>query len=147
PDAAQQPVIVKQSDDSSALMYINLDSTKLTPQQMTDYATRVVKPQLETIDGVAKVEIFGGQIYAMRIFLNPMRMGALGVTPNDVSDALENNNYLTTAGSTKGPYVTVGMKADTDLHDIEEFKRLIIKSHGDERGTSIVRLGDVANVE
>lgn len=147
PDAAEQPVIVKQSDDSSALMYINLDSTKLTPQQMTDYATRVVKPQLETVDGVAKVDIFGGQTYAMRIFLNPVRMGALGVTPSDVSLALLNNNYLTTAGSTKGPYIAVGMKADTDLHDIDEFKKLIIKSRGDERSTSIVRLGDVAKVE
>lgn len=147
PDAAKQPVIVKQSDDSSALMYINLDSEKLTPQQMTDYATRVVKPQLETIDGVAKVDIFGGQTYAMRIFLNPMRMGALGVTPSDVSEALFNNNYLTTAGSTKGPYISVGMKADTDLHDMEEFKKLIIKSYGDKHSTSIVRLSDVATVE
>jgi multidrug efflux pump len=147
PSAVEPPVIVKQSDDSTALMYISLDSSDLTPQQMTDYATRVIKPQLETVNGVASVNIFGGQTYAMRIFLNPVRMGALGITPTDVSVALAANNYLTTAGSTKGAYVTVGMKADTDLHDVAEFKKLIVKSYGDRHGTSIVRLSDIANIE
>lgn len=143
PPAAQQPVILKKSDDSSALMYISLDSTKLTPQQMTDYAIRVIEPQLETVNGVAKVDIFGAQTYAMRVFLNPIKMAALGVSPKEVSDALGNNNYLTTAGSTKGEYISISMKADTDLNDVNEFKELIVKSFGN----SIVRLKDIGKVE
>lgn len=143
PESSQQPIIIKQSDDSTPLMYISLDSEKLTPQQMTDYATRVVKPQLETVDGVAKAEIYGAQTYAMRAFLNPLRMGALGVTPADVANALANNNYLTAAGNTKGQYVSINMKADTDISDIEQFKDLILKSNAG----SIVRLKDVSRVE
>jgi multidrug efflux pump len=79
PKEAQQPIILKQSDVSTPLMYISLDSTKMTPQQITDYATRVVQPQLQTVDGVAKAEILGGATYAMRIWLNPIKMAALQV--------------------------------------------------------------------
>jgi multidrug efflux pump len=61
PPQSQQPVIVKSSDTSTDLLYISLDSQDMTPQQITDYATRVVKPQLETVDGVAQAEILGGQ--------------------------------------------------------------------------------------
>lgn len=141
---AQQPVILKQQQTGDyALMYIGLDSTELTPEQITDYATRVVKPQLETVSGVAKAEVFGGRTYAMRVFLNPIRMAALGVTPMDVSNVLRNNNYTTTAGTTKGLYISINMKADTDLHNVDEFKNLIVKS----KGNSIVRLSDVGDVK
>ena len=69
-------------------MYISLDSTEMTPQQITDYATPVVQPQLQTVDGVAKAENLGGATYSMRAFLNPIKMAALGVTPADVSAVL-----------------------------------------------------------
>ncbi len=148
PDDAMQPVILKQQQTGDfASMYIGLDSTELTPEQITDYATRVVKPQLETVDGVAKAEILGAKTYAMRAFLNPIKMAALGVTPNDVSDALYNNNYPTTAGNTKGLYVSISMRADTDLSDVENFKNLIIKQNISKKSTSIVHLQDIAKVE
>ena len=142
PKEAQQPVILKQSDSSTALMYISLDSTEMTPQQITDYATRVVQPQLQTVDGVAKAEILGGATYSMRIFLNPIKMAALNVTPADVSAVLASNNFLTAAGSTKSEYVAINMTAKTDLNDATQFSKLIVKS---DKG-SIVRLRDIAKV-
>jgi multidrug efflux pump len=114
----------------------------MTPQQITDYATRIVQPQLQTVDGVAKAEILGGATYSMRIFLNPMKMGALGVTPADVSKVLANNNFLTAAGSSKSEYVAINMTAKTNLTNEEEFRNLIVSSN---KG-SIIRLRDIAKV-
>jgi multidrug efflux pump len=101
PPEAERPTIIKKSDTSTPLMYISLNSKEMTPQQITDYAIRVVQPSLTSIDGVAQADILGGQTYAMRIFLNPVKMAALGVSPADVFSVLGNNNFLTAAGSTK----------------------------------------------
>jgi multidrug efflux pump len=143
PHEAQQPIIIKSSDSSTPLMYISLDSKDMTPQQITDYATRVVQPQLETVDGVAKAEILGGATYSMRVFLDPVKMAALNVAPSDVSQVLANNNFLTAAGSTKGEYVALNMTAKTDLNNAEEFSQLIVRS----KNNAIIRLRDIAKVE
>ncbi len=60
----------------------------MTPSQITDYLTRVIQPRLQTVDGVANAQILGGQVFSMRIWLDPTRMAAQGVTPNDVRAAL-----------------------------------------------------------
>ena len=143
PEDSQQPVITKASNDATALMYISLASGKMTPQQITDYATRVIRPQLETVSGVASAEIFGAQTYAMRVFLDPHKMAAFQVTPEDVSDALSDNNYQTAAGSTKGMNVAISVTANTDLKDEVQFKDMIVKNERD----AIVRLKDIATVE
>lgn len=143
PKESQQPVIIKTSDASTALMYISLNSKDMTPQQITDYATRVVQPQLQTVDGVAKAEILGGATYSMRIFLNPLKMAALNVTPTEVSSALASNNFLTAAGNTKGEYVEINITAKTDLNSPKEFGNLIVRS----QNGSIVRLKDIAKIK
>ncbi len=142
PPEAQQPIIIKKSDTSTALMYISLDSTEMTPQQITDYTIRVVQPQLQTVDGVAQVDVLGGQTYSMRIFLNPIKMAAMNVTPADVFAVLANNNYLTAAGSTKGEYVAINIRAKTNINTQEEFSRLIVRTNQH----AIVRLRDIAQV-
>lgn len=143
PPQAQQPVIVKSSDSSTALMYISLDSKNMTPQQITDYAVRVVQPQIETVDGVAKAEILGGATYSMRVFLDPMKMAAFGVSPSEVSTVLSRNNFLTAAGSTKNEYVAINMTAKTDLNSAKEFGELIVRSDKN----AIIRLNDIGKVE
>lgn len=143
PPESQQPVILKKSDTSTPLMYISLDSKDMTPQQITDYATRVVQPQLQTVDGVAQAEILGGQKYAMRVFLDPIKMAALHVSPADVLLVLASNNFLTAAGSTKGEYVAINIRANTNLNTAKEFSRLIVRSNQH----SVVHLQDIAKVE
>ena len=143
PPESQQPVIVKTSDASTDLLYISLDSKDLTPQQITDYALRVVQPQLQTIDGVAKAEILGGATYSMRVFLNPIKMAALHVAPAEVFTVLAQNNFLTAAGSTKGEYVAINITAQTDLNSVNEFSKLIVRSDKH----SIIRLNDIAKVK
>ncbi|MDX2347190.1 MAG: efflux RND transporter permease subunit [Legionella sp.] len=143
PEASQDPVIVKSSDTATDLLYLSLNSPDMTPQQITDYATRVVKPQLETITGVSKANILGGQVYSMRIFLNPNKMAALNVSPADVSRVLKNNNFLTAAGRTKSEYVAVSIRASTDLSNAEQFSQIIVRNNNG----SIIRLRDIGRVE
>lgn len=142
PPQAQRPIMIKSSDVSTPLMYISLDSNQLTPQQITDYAYRVVQPKLQTIDGVAKADILGGATYAMRIFLDPIKMAAHHVTPADVAQVLAQNNFLTAAGNSKGEYVAINISATTDLNNQDAFKQLIVRSDKH----AIIRLQDVARV-
>ncbi|MDP3559027.1 MAG: efflux RND transporter permease subunit [Legionellaceae bacterium] len=142
PPEAQQPVILKSSDASTPLMYISLDSHKMNPLQITDYATRVVQPKLQTVSGVAQAEILGAATYSMRIFLDPSKMAALKVTPNDISAVLSKNNFLTAAGNSKGEYVAINLTAKTDLSNAEDFKKLIIRTDK----FAIIRLENVAQV-
>ncbi|MDP3561412.1 MAG: multidrug efflux RND transporter permease subunit [Legionellaceae bacterium] len=143
PPEAQQPIIIKKSDSSTALMYISLDSKEMTPQQITDYAIRVVQPQLQTLDGIAQANILGGQTYSMRVFLDPGKMAATNVTSADVSKVLASNNYLTAAGSTKGEYVAINVHAKTNINTKEEFSNLIVRTNNH----AVIRLKDIAKVE
>lgn len=143
PKAAEDPVIAKDTGSQVALMYMGFNSHEMTPGQITDYISRVVQPKLETISGVAQAQILGPNTFAMRIWLEPARMAALNVTPIEIVTALQNNNFQSAAGQTKGEYVAYNINATTGLKTAKEFRRMIIKS---ENG-SIVRLGDVAKVE
>jgi len=142
PAQAQQPVIKVQVGETVASMYMGFFSKDLPNNNLTDYLVRVVKPQLDGIDGVQQAEIIGARQFALRAWLDPQRMAAFHITAADVNVALARNNYLTTLGSSKGQMVSVELTAGTDVHSVEAFKQLIIKQQGD----AIVRLEDVANV-
>ncbi|MEI6093887.1 MAG: efflux RND transporter permease subunit [Gammaproteobacteria bacterium] len=143
PPDAERPVVVKKSKEATPLLYFSLSSNEMTPQQITDYAIRVVQPQLQTVDGVAQIDILGGQTYAMRIFLDPIKMAASHVTPAEVFRVLDSNNFLSAAGSTKGEYVAISMRANTNLNTPQEFARLIVRSDHH----SIIHLSDIAKIE
>ncbi|MEO8010232.1 MAG: efflux RND transporter permease subunit, partial [Dokdonella sp.] len=142
PPQAQQPVITVQVGEATASMYLGFYSDTLPTNNITDYLLRVIKPQLDSFDGVQTAEILGGRQFAMRAWLDPVRMAAQGVTAADVSQALSANNYLAAVGATKGDAVTVSLTAATDLHTVEEFRKMAVRSDGG----AIVRLEDVANV-
>ncbi len=143
PKAAENPVIQKQTGQSTALMYLGFNSKQMTGEQITDYLSRVVQPKLETVGGVSEVQLLGPQYYAMRIWLNTKRMAALGVSPNDVVSALQNNNFQAAAGATKGIYVALPVNADTDVQTEAGFGNLIIKQDKE----TLVHLKDVARIE
>lgn len=142
PGNAEQPVIQKDTGSQIALMYISFSSQVMSPEQITDYISRVVQPKLETISGVAGAQILGDKTFAMRIWLNPKRMAALNVTPSDVATILKTKNFIAAVGKTKGEYIAYNLSANTDLHTADDFKQMIIKNVNG----SLVRLGDVADV-
>ncbi len=123
-------------------MYMGFFSDVLANNNVTDYLVRVVKPKLDSIEGVQTAEILGARTFALRAWLDPTRMAAHGVTATDVRTALGNNNYLAALGTTKGQMVSVDLTAGTSLHSVDEFKKLVVK----QKDGAIVRLEDVATV-
>ncbi len=116
PPESQAPVIDLQTADTQfAAMYIGFSSANLDQNQITDYLTRVVQPKLSAISGVQRADILGDRTFAMRIWLKPDKMAALGISASAVRDALSKNNHLSALGQTKGSMVSVNLIANTDL--------------------------------
>src|SRR5262244_115668 len=143
PPEAEAPIIdLQTADNQFAAMYLGFSSSDLDQNQITDYLTRVVQPKLSAISGVQRADILGNRTFAMRIWLKPEKMAALGITPSALHDALANNNYLSALGRTKGSMVSVNLVANTDLRTADEFRQLVVK---EDKGT-VVRLGEIADV-
>jgi len=142
PEAEAPSIELETADNQFAAMYLGFSSKDLDQNQITDYLTRVVQPKLSAISGVQRADILGGRTFAMRIWLKPDKMAALGISPSTVSDALAKNNYLSALGSTKGSMVSVNLSANTDLQNVDDFRQLVVK---EDQGT-VVRLGDIADV-
>ncbi|MBV9066295.1 MAG: efflux RND transporter permease subunit, partial [Methylobacteriaceae bacterium] len=143
PRDAQDPMVVKQTGQGYALLYMSFNSKVLSASQITDYLTRVVQPRLQTIDGVANAQILGGQTFAMRIWLDPNRMAARGITPLDVRAALAANNFISAAGQIKGDFVQTSINALTSLESAKAFSQLVVSTRGD----TLTHIGDIATVD
>ncbi|WP_339486427.1 multidrug efflux RND transporter permease subunit [Pseudomonas sp. EL_65y_Pfl2_R95] len=143
PQDAEDPVLSKEAADASALMYVSFYSDELTNPQITDYLSRVIQPKLATLPGMAEAEILGNQVFAMRLWLDPVKMAAYGITAGDVNSAVRKYNFLSAAGEVKGEYVVTSINAETDLKTVDGFSAIPLKTVGDSR----VLISDVARVE
>jgi len=144
PAEAQPPVVeVQRADRPYASFYLSFTSSKRSAPEVTDWLLRTLQPQLATLPGVQRVTFEGGQQIAMRVWIDPERLAALGLAPGDVYAALQRNNYLAAVGRTKNELVQVNLLANTDLRSAAEFQDLIVS----EQNGAIVRLSDVAKVE
>jgi multidrug efflux pump len=143
PTGAEQPSIVLQVGQTIDAMYIAFRSKDLTGNQITDYVVRVVQPQLQSVPGVQTAEILGQQNFAMRIWMQPDKLAAYGLTPANVYTALQNNDFIAALGNTKGTMTQVTLTATTGLSSPEAFGNLIIK----QQNGAIIRLKDVAIVK
>lgn len=143
PTDTEDPVITAQVGDTTALMYLALYSDSLQAAQISDYLLRVVQPKLQAVPGVGKAKMLGNKVFAMRVWLEPERLNALGITAADVNQVLRANNYLSGAGGTKGEFVRTDISATTDATDLEGFRKLIVANrHG-----QLIRLEDIARTE
>jgi multidrug efflux pump len=143
PAEAEDPVIASQTGDPTALMYLAFFSDAMKPSQITDYLIRVVQPKLQAVPGVGKARLIGNKTFAMRVWLDPERMAALGVTAQDVANVLRANNYLSSTGQSKGRYVAIDLGATTDVARERDFRDLVVRSVDG----VLVRLSDVAETE
>src|SRR4030081_133310 len=143
PPESQAPVIELQTADTQfAAIYLGFSSASLDQNQITAYLTRVVQPKLSAVSGVQRADILGDRTFAMRIWLKPDKMAALGISASAVRDALSKNNHLSALGQTKGSMVSVNLIANTDLRTADEFRQLVVKQ---DKGV-VVRLGEIADV-
>jgi multidrug efflux pump len=143
PPEAEIPVInIESADSQFAAAYLSFSSQFLKQNEITDYLVRVIQPRLSAIEGVQRADVLGARTFAMRIWLKADRMAAFGLSPSQVRQALAANNYLAAVGQTKGSLVQVNLTANTDLTSVREFQQLVVR----QRGNSVVRLGDLADI-
>lgn len=143
PSDINDPVLVKSTGSTFASMYIAFTSSELSEEQITEYLKRVVQPELSVLPGVADPEIMGDRTFAMRVWLDPVKLAQFSMTASEVAAALQANNYSSAAGATKGYYNVVSNRAETDATSVEEFSSLVLRNDG----TNVVRLGDVAEIQ
>ncbi|KAF1032021.1 MAG: Efflux pump membrane transporter BepE [Pseudomonas sp.] len=143
PEQAYDPVIERSSGESTAVAYIGFSSPTLSTPALTDYLARVVEPVMSSLDGVAKVQVFGGQKLAMRLWIDPARLAARGLSAADVADAVRRNNYQAAPGKVKGQFVIANIRVNTDLTSVSEFRDLVVRNDGN----GLVRIKDIGTVE
>jgi len=143
PTAAEDPVILKGTGQQFAIMYLAFQNENMSPEQLTEYLERVVRPRMSTIEGVAEVQILGAANYSMRVWIDPVRLASRGATATEVLNAINTSNFLSAPGRTKNDLVSYSITLDSTLQTPEAFGALPIRSDGDD----VVRLRDVAEIE
>ena len=143
PKESNDPIVTKSTGQTTAVMYIGFSSKELSGPAISDYLARVVQPVLSTVDGVASADILGGQTFAMRLWLDPVKMAGRNVSPTDVAAAITANNFQAAAGQTKGYFIVSNITTNTDLTDVNQFKKMIVKA----KDGGFVRMEDIATVE
>ncbi|MBB4008482.1 efflux RND transporter permease subunit [Allorhizobium taibaishanense] len=142
PSNAQQPTLTLTVGQTIDSMYLGFKSDVLAPNQVTDYLTRVVQPKLQAVQGVQTAELLGAKKFALRAWLDPIKMAAYSLSATDISSALTGNDYISGLGTTKGQMVQVNLSSSTNLHSLAEYQNLVVK----QTNNAIIRLKDVANV-
>ena len=136
-------MIAKVEADAFPVVFISFSSDTISQLQVTDYIDRFVKDQLQTIDGVSQLRIFGERTYAMRIWIDRVRMAAYRVTVQDVESALRRQNVEIPSGRIESTQREFTILAETDLRTPAQFEDLILR---DNEGY-LVRLRDVGRAE
>lgn len=142
-DIDAPPVVAKADANSDFIMILAVQSRSKSLLELSDYAENVLQQQLQTINQVSSVNIFGQKRYAMRIWLDPDKMNAKGINFSDVAQTLNNENVERPPGKIYGNNTEMTIRTMVRLTSEQQFRDLVI--HADSAG--IVRLNDVANVE
>lgn len=144
PKGIDDPSISVSSGAMNAILFISFRSQALISPQVTDYIERVVKPQIFTVDGVSKVNIFGGSSFALRIWLDPQKMAGYNLSAPMVANALASNNLQTAAGNANGYFTVYKNRVESTTRSVGELENLVIQTTQDGQQ---IKLKDIATVE
>ncbi|MFH7015632.1 efflux RND transporter permease subunit [Flavobacterium sp. FlaQc-47] len=142
-DIDAPPVVSKADADSESIISMTVQSDTRSSLELSDYAENVISQRLETIPGVSGVQIWGQKRYAMRLWIDPIKLNAYNCTVSDVRDALNAQNVELPSGKLTGNNTELTVKTIGNLSKPEEFNNIIIRTDGDK----IVRLSDVGGAE
>jgi multidrug efflux pump len=142
-DIDAPPVVSKADSDSEPIITMTVQSATRNPLELSDYAENVIAERLQTIPGVSTVQIWGQKKYAMRLWINPAKLNAYGVTVADVRSALSSQNVELPTGKLTGSTTELTVKTQGNLATSGQFDNIIIKSEGDK----IVKFSDVGRAE
>ncbi|MDG9670421.1 efflux RND transporter permease subunit [Hahella sp. CR1] len=144
PAEAEPPDIAKEDSSDDVILWLNLSASNMTVPELTDYANRYLVDRLSVLDGVARVRVGGGKVYAMRIWLDRSAMAARRITVTDIEGALRAENVELPAGSIESRDTQFTVRTERNFHTPEDFRKLVIGAGQD---GYLIRLGDVAKVE
>lgn len=133
------PVVSKADANSDAIITLTLKSAGRNPLEVSDFAENVVAERLQTIPGVSSIQIWGQRRYAMRLWMDPVKMAAHGVTPIDIQRVLDRENIDLPGGKIAGNTSELAVKTQGRYRTEEAFNAMVIR----EEGGRVVRLADV----
>ena len=143
PRDCDPPTVTKADADANPILMVAVQSDQRTLLELSEIADLTIKEQLQTINNVSGVEIWGEKRYAMRLWLDPVKMAAHGVTTMDVKSSVDRENVELPSGSIEGNTIELSIRTLGLLHTAEEFNNLIIRTDGQR----VVRLRDIGWAE
>jgi multidrug efflux pump len=144
PDEADPPQVSKQDSSAETTMWINVASSTRSLMEVSDFADRYIVDALSTVDGVARIRGSGRRRPAMRIWVDPQRLAARGLTVSDIEEALRRENVQIPTGRLESSAREFTLRTDTGFRSADDFKRLVLREGDDDY---LIRLGEVADVE
>jgi multidrug efflux pump len=138
PRDAEPPVVSKADADASPIMFINVQSADRSLLELSEIADLTIKEQLQTIEGVSAVFIWGEKRWAMRLWLDPVKLAGYGLTPLDVKNAIDRENVELPAGRIEGNTTELSIRTLGLMTTPQEFNNMIIYQSGDQ----VVRFSD-----
>jgi len=127
-DLDAPPVVSKADASSEPIISMTVQSPNRDQLAITEYATNVLVERLQTIPGVSAVQIWGEKRYAMRLWLEPSKLNALGITVGDVQAALNRENSELPSGKIAGSSIELSVRTFGRMNTEEDFNNLIIKN-------------------
>jgi multidrug efflux pump len=143
PRDCDPPVVAKADADASPILQLTIESDKRSLLELSEIADLTFKEQLQTIQGVSAVRIFGEKRYAMRLWLDPDKLAGYQLTPLDVRNAISRENVELPSGSIEGNTTQLTIRTLGLMSTPKEFDDLIIKQTGDQ----IIRFKDIGRAE
>ena len=143
PRDCDPPTVSKADADATPILMIAIQSDKRSLLELSEIADLTVKEQLQTIPDVSSVQIWGEKRYSMRLWLDPTKLAAHGLTPVDVKNAITNENVELPSGSIEGNTVELTLRTMGQMHTADEFNNIILKKSGG----NIIRISDVGVAE
>ncbi len=142
-DIDAPPVVSKADANSDAIISMTVQSDSRSALELSDFAENVIGQRLETIPGVSGIQIWGQKRYAMRLWIDPVKLASYGCTVSEVRAALNKQNVELPSGKITGANTELMVKTIGNLSKAEEFNNIIIRSDGDK----IVRFSDIGKAE
>jgi multidrug efflux pump len=143
PRDCDPPTVTKADADANPIIFITIESNKRSLLELSEIAELTFKEQLQTISGVSSISIFGQKRYAMRLWLDPVKLAGYELTPLDVKNAILRENVELPSGILEGNTTQLTIRTLGLMTTPKEFNDLIIKQSGDQ----IIRFKDVGRAE
>jgi HAE1 family hydrophobic/amphiphilic exporter-1 len=143
PTDAKTPTIQKIDTGATAVYTLALTSKTASMRDLSEYADKTLRPQLESLAGVGQATIVGGELRQINLLLNPYKMRAYGLTAVGVETAIKNQNVELPGGDMKNNGQQITLRTQGQYTKVEELNNVVVSQNNGH----LIRLSDIAKVE